>query len=62
MLAESAGEDEEEAGQGSVLRGGNSGGGTDTYIDIPKTDGTLAMNLLEKPCIDKKVKVSEKPF
>ncbi|GJQ65204.1 trp-2 [Trypoxylus dichotomus] len=54
-LHKSAGEDEEEAGQGSVLRGGSTGG-TDTYIDIPKADGPLAMNLLEKPCIDKKVK------
>lgn len=53
---ESAGEDEEEAGQGSGLRGGSTGG-TDTYIDIPKADGSLSTNLLEKPCIDKKVKV-----
>lgn len=35
-------------------------GDTDTYIDMPKTDGTLPItSLLEKPpVLDKKVKVS----
>ena len=52
FFAESPGEDEEEAGSGLA-----KSGPTETCIEMVRTDG-LATNLLEKPMIDKKVKVS----
>ncbi|XP_031341305.1 transient receptor potential-gamma protein isoform X1 [Photinus pyralis] len=54
-IKESAGEDEEEERRGSVPRG--LPGGTDTYIDMPRSDlPSTNTNLLEKPMVDKKVK------
>lgn len=59
FVVESAGEDEEEAAEEDSMNNRNRD--TDTYIDIPKTDGMLPISsLLEKPpVLDKKVKVKE---
>lgn len=60
LFSESAGEDEEEEaaeGMGSSLR--RIPKDTETCIDMPKHDTAIATTcLLEKPMIDKKVKVT----
>lgn len=57
FVTESAGEDEKETEEGSLSL--NKIGGTETYIDMPRTETSTTTFLLEKPPIDKKVKVSE---
>lgn len=56
FVADSACEDEKETEEGSLTL--NKIGLTETYIDMPRTDTTTTTFLLEKPHIDKKVKVS----
>lgn len=55
LFPESACEDEKETEAGLLSL--NKIGNTETYIDMPRTETTTTTFLLEKPPIDKKVKV-----